>query len=205
VRFIDVAVVVLAGGEGSRIGGRKPLRRLGGERLIDRAVRLARRWSDCVAVAVRDPAQLPDLDARLMQDNPVEGPLGGLIAALGLARAAGKPLLLVIPADTPFLPDNLLARLREGLGRDGCVLASSGGRVHPVCSLWRAEVVPRASGYIETGRRSLRGYAEFVGMGTIEWPAEPRDPFFNINSAEDLEVAEKRLADESSRPPPPAK
>ena len=48
-------MVILAGGEGSRIGGGKPLMRLAGERLIDRALRTARGWSDLIAVAVRDP------------------------------------------------------------------------------------------------------------------------------------------------------
>ena len=54
----DVAVVILAGGEGTRIGGGKPLRRLAGERLIDHALRTAHGWSNMVAVAVRDPGQM---------------------------------------------------------------------------------------------------------------------------------------------------
>lgn len=188
----DIAVVVLAGGQGSRIGGCKPLLRLGGDRLIDHAVRLARTYSECAAVAVRDTAQVPDLDTELIQDEAVEGPLGGLVAGLRFARGANKEFLLVIPADTPFLPADLLLRLAEAIGVRSCAVSSSGGRMHPGCSLWRADVAARIPAYVATRRRSLRGLAEFVGTVTSEWPGGPNDPFFNINSAEDLEVAERR-------------
>ena len=75
----DVAVVIVAGGAGKRIGGAKPLNRLGGERLIDRAARQARGWSDAVAVAARETSQVQPLDAGLVHDEPgVAGPLGAL-------------------------------------------------------------------------------------------------------------------------------
>ena len=189
-----VAVVVLAGGQGSRIGGAKPLRTLAGERLIDRALRFARSHSDAVAVAVRDALQAKAVDADVIVDEPVEGPLGGLIAALRLARTSGRPLLLVVPADMPFLPPDLIERLRDAMGARSCAVASSGGHLHPVCGLWRAEALESATAYAESGRRSLRGLAEAVGHAIVQWPTEPADPFFNINSADDLAEAERRLA-----------
>lgn len=191
----DLAAIVLAGGEGSRIGGCKPLLRVGGERLIDRAVRLARTYSDFAAVAVRNPAQVPDLDAELIQDEAVEGPLGGLVAGLRFARKANTGFLLVIPADTPFLPADLLLRLGEAIGVGSCAVSSSGGRIHPVCSLWRTNVAARIEAYVAMGRRSLLGLADFVGAATAEWPGGPNDPFLNINSAEDWEIAERRFVD----------
>jgi len=189
-----VAVVVLAGGQGSRIGGAKPLRMLAGERLIDRAVRFARSHSDAVAVAVRDALQAKAIDANFILDEPVEGPLGGLIAALRFAREASGPLVLVVPADMPFLPPDLLDRLRDAMGSRSCAVASSGGHLYPVCGLWRADTLESATAYAGSGRRSLRGLAEAVGHAVVEWPAEPVDPFFNINSADDLAEAERRLA-----------
>jgi len=107
----EIAVVILAGGEGSRLGGGKPLRILGGERLIDRAVRQARMWSATLAVAVRDAAQVRGCKVEMIQDREdVEGPLGGLASALQFAIARECELLLIIPADMPFLPDDLLNR-----------------------------------------------------------------------------------------------
>jgi molybdopterin-guanine dinucleotide biosynthesis protein A len=190
----DIASVILAGGAGKRIGGAKPLRRLGGERLIDRAVRQARGWSDAVAIAVREPSQVQPLDAGLVHDDPgVAGPLGGLIAGLRFARTEGRSLLLTIPADTPFLPADLLERLIEAIGGHGCALAASGGQLHPVCGLWRIAVLEQAD-YLSSGKRSLKGFAELAGYVAVEWPGGPSDPFLNINTAEDLVRAEKRAA-----------
>lgn len=187
----DVAVVILAGGEGSRIGGDKPCRTLLGERLIDRALRQARHWASSVAVAVRTASQVQPLDAVIVTDEPdVEGPLGGLVGALRWAEANGALFVLTIPSDMPFLPVDLLERLSDAIGTGSCALASSGGHVHPVCALWRTAALSDVSRYVETGRRSLKGFAELVGCETVEWRAEPFDPFFNINTADDLARAE---------------
>jgi molybdopterin-guanine dinucleotide biosynthesis protein A len=191
----DVAVVILAGGEGTRIGGGKPLRFLGGQRLIDRALQQAKRWSSTLVIAIRADSQVEPIDAVLIDDDPdVEGPLGGLIAGLRFARDAGCELLLTIPSDMPFLPTELLDKLRDALADHGSALASSGGHMHPVCGLWRTASLDRIPDYVASGRRSLRGFANAIGCVEVEWSAAPADPFFNINSAQDLAEAERRLA-----------
>ena len=191
----DVAVVILAGGEGVRIGGAKPLRLLGGQRLIERAIEHARRWSETVAIAVRQDSQVGPVDAVLIGDEQnVEGPLGGLITGLKFASEVGSEFLLTIPSDMPFLPADLLEKLHEAIGAVGSALASSGGHAHPVCGLWRVSSLNHVADYVASGRRSLRGFAEAVGSVEVEWSVTPHDPFFNINSAEDLAEAERRLA-----------
>ena len=188
----DAAVVILAGGEGSRIGGGKPLKLFRGERLVDQALRRAQQWSDVVAIAVRDAAQVEPLHAPLIKDEDVPGPLGGLISGLRFAQEKGRPFLLAMPADMPFLPDDLLDRLREKIGDKGCALAESGGHIHPVCSLWRTRVMEDARKYAAAGRRSLKGLAASIGFAVADWPAEPVDPFFNINTSSDLAEAARR-------------
>jgi molybdopterin-guanine dinucleotide biosynthesis protein A len=171
-------IVILAGGEGRRIGGGKPARLLGGQSLIDRALARARGWSDAVLVAVREGGDLRD-------DPAVEGPLGGVVAALALGGD-----VLTIPCDMPFLPDDLPARLVSG---KAATIAASGSHLHPVCALWRAEAAAGLPAYLATGRRSLKGFAEAVGYEAVEWPTEPFDPFFNINDEADLARAEALL------------
>jgi molybdopterin-guanine dinucleotide biosynthesis protein A len=168
-------IVILAGGEGRRIGGGKPARLLGGQSLLDRALARARSWSDAVRVAGGD----------LRDDPDVEGPLGGVAAALALGGD-----VLTIPCDMPFLPDDLPARLVSG---KAVTMAASGGHLHPVCAFWKAEAAAGLPAYLATGRRSLRGFAEAVGYDVAQWAVAPFDPFFNINDEADLARAEALL------------
>lgn len=185
----DVAVVILAGGEGRRIGGGKPLKEFCGERLVDRALGQARSWSDLVAVAVRNAAQVAPVDAPLITDEDVPGPLGGLLSGLRFAREHDRAFLLSIPADMPFLPHDLLDSLAANIGDHPCALAASGGQLHSVCSLWRITALSEAGSYVAKGRRSLKGFAAQVGYASVDWPVEAADPFFNVNTNEDLAAA----------------
>jgi molybdenum cofactor guanylyltransferase len=186
-------VLLLAGGDGSRIGGGKPLRRLGARSLIEHALAAARSWSDALAISLREPGQLGQLPAPVIVDAPeLGGPLGGLAAGLAHAAQTGRETLLTIPCDMPFLPPDLALRLAGAIGSKQAALAASGGRLHPVCGLWRTEARDLLPVYVATGRRSLNGLAEHVGFEAVEWPGTP-DPFFNVNSAEDLAAAELRM------------
>jgi len=191
---VKIATVILAGGEGSRIGGHKPLRLLAGKRLIERAEALAEKWSRIVAVAVRDPEQLGSCELSCIADpEGIEGPLAGLTAALRFAGDAGCDAVLTIPADMPFLPSDLGKRLSTGIGRAAAAIASSGGELHPVCGLWRVSALERLPDYVASGRRSLKGFATAIGYQRVDWDSEPTDSFFNINSVEDLARAERLL------------
>lgn len=190
----NVAVAVLAGGDGSRIGGGKPLISLGGKTLIERAFERARSWSYHATVAIRSPDQLGGHDLPWIADAAgIDGPLAGLAAALEWACRLGADALVTIPCDMPFLPGDLARRLLDEAGEHDAALASSGGEVHPVCSLWRNAAIYEFPRYCASGRRSLRGFAEQLGFAEVAWPAEPIDPFFNINSPADLAAAEALL------------
>jgi molybdenum cofactor guanylyltransferase len=189
---MNFATVILAGGEGSRIGGGKPLRMLAGKTLLDRAISQARGWSDQMAVAVREPEQIQGAAVVIIEDSPeIEGPLGGLCAALSFARDEGFDAVLTIPADMPFLPQDLPFRFSDGIGGRCAAVAASAGRLHPVCGLWRVAALDLLPDYLASGRRSLGDFAKAVGMVAVSWEASPHDPFFNINSPEDLAAAER--------------
>ena len=189
---MSVATVILAGGAGSRIGGAKPDRILGGARLMAHALGAAARWGAPVAVAVREPAQAMFADCAVILDDPaIQGPLAGLASALAWARDRGADRVLTIPCDMPFLPPDLLARLEAALGPDdGVAVAASGGRLHPVCALWRVQTIDRLYEAAAAGRLSLTGLSEKAGRVIVEWPTASRDPFLNVNTREDLRAAE---------------
>lgn len=189
-----VAVAVLAGGEGSRIGGGKPLIRLGGTTLVEQAFELAHIWSNLAVVVLRSKSQIGIHQLPWIGDAPgIAGPLAGLAAGLAWAREQSADFLVAIPCDMPFLPKDLPDRLQDQIGGFGAAIASSSGNLHPVCGLWRTAALDGIPDYCASGRRSLRGFAQQLGFVDVEWPASSRDPFFNINSPADLVIAEEML------------
>ena len=188
-----LAIVVLAGGEGRRMEGAKPMRRLAGRTLLERAMHWACSRSWDVAVSARSMDQLtPFEEAPVLLDDPaIPGPLAGIASALAFAAERGAPAVLTIPCDAPFLPDDLAERLTAALtDGKGVALASSAGRLHPVCALWRTGLDPALRTYAATGRAALMGLADTIGWTAVDWPTDPVDPFFNINTPEELQGAE---------------
>jgi molybdopterin-guanine dinucleotide biosynthesis protein A len=187
-----ITVVILAGGEGRRIGGNKPLRMLAGKSLLDHALALARQWSTLIGISVREAAlAVHSTGAPFLPDTVGSGPIAGIASALAFGRAKGVGLVLTIPCDTPFLPPDMFDRLASALlPSAGSAIAASGGRLHPSCGLWRVEADAALPAYLASGRGSLNGFAEAIGAAAVAWPVAPFDPFFNINSETDLAMAE---------------
>ncbi len=194
ISWNDIVVAILAGGEGSRIGGGKPGLRLAGRTLLDRSADQARCWSDKTVVAVRSASQIgsPGIPS-IVDAEGIEGPLAGLAASLEWARKEGASGLLTIPCDMPFLPGDLASRLAKSIGDRGAAIAARGGHLHPVCGLWQTRAIDEIAAYLDSGRRSLHGFAAHLGFVEVGWPAAAPDPFFNINTKADLAEAERFL------------
>lgn len=194
----SLPIVILAGGEGRRMGGGKPARVLGGSSLLSLTLKAARRWSDAVAVAVRSPDQIAGLglDGELIRDvDHIPGPLAGLAAALDWAEGRGADRVLVLPCDMPFLPVDLPDRLSRALIPEaGVAVAASGDRLHPVCGLWRTSARAVLDEQVLLNRRSLTALAERLNYSVAEWPSGAVDRFTNLNTPADLERAEKLVA-----------
>lgn len=193
----NIAALLLAGGKGRRIGGGKPARRLAGRPLLGHVRAFAEAHCDALFLSVRD--QAPETDVDLVQDAPgLVGPMAGIIAGLKAAEQAGFAFLLVLPCDTPFLPDDLVERFAGALAANrasGIVVASSGGRLHPTIALVRVECRTEAEAVAAAEERRLMALFEKLNGVRLEWLIEEApngllDPFFNVNSADDLATAE---------------
>ena len=186
-------VVILAGGQGLRMGGRKPERLFRGRRLIDPVIDRALMWNVPAVICVRRPGQVSGAALAQILDLPdMEGPLAGLLAAFEWARQEGLDHFLTLPCDTPFLPDDVLPRLLRVCQDTGqAAVAASNGRQHPTCAVWPLAAQPGVAAYAKTGRRSLSGALETCGAVEVAWPESPDDMFLNINTPEDLAALER--------------
>ena len=190
--------IILAGGLARRMGGGdKPLIEVAGQSILAHVV--ARLAPQCAGLALNangDPARFAHFGVQVIADG-VEGfagPLAGVLAGLDHV-AATRPevgLVLSVPADTPFIPRDLAARLSQALSDTGAAIAvaASGGRVHHAVALW--PVALRSAlrrTIVEDGERAVSAFIARFSSVVVEWPVEPYDPFFNVNRPEDVKKA----------------
>ena len=195
--------VLLAGGLARRMGGGdKALRTVGGAAVLDRVIaRVLPQVGTLVLNANGDPARFAPWGLPVVADT-VEGfagPLAGILAALDWAaeHAPGAADVLSVPTDCPFLPPDLLARLEAARRAAGTPLACarSAGQAHPVVGLWPVALREdlRHALVVEDLRRIDRWTARH-GIAHADFATDPADPFFNANTPEDLDEAERLLA-----------
>lgn len=191
-----IPVVILAGGQGVRMGGGKPDQRLAGVTLLDHAIAKAAKYSSTLAISVGQGTRLSSGDYAVIQDEgDVQGPIAGLAAALKFASEVGASHAMIMPCDTPFMPDDLLPLLYDARGQARAALAQCAGQLHAACSLWSVEATDLLPEYLAQGRRSLIGIAENAGYVAVKWPEADADRFMNINTASDLLQAERMFAE----------
>jgi molybdenum cofactor guanylyltransferase len=197
--------LILAGGRARRMGGGdKALRMIGGRSILERVIgRLAPQCDGLILNANGDPKRFERLGLPVVADDVqgFAGPLAGLLAALDWAAAHRPAIAWVVsaPGDCPFLPRDLVARLHQA--RIGAAaqlaVAVSGGRRHPVIGLWSVALrddLRRA--LVVDERRKVDDWIGRHSFASAEWPSAPVDPFFNVNSPEDLAEAERLAAQE---------
>jgi len=163
--------VVLAGGQARRFGSDKALAMLGGQTLLERAVARLTDW--CGRVVVVGRAEAP-VETLADWPGPGMGPLGGLAAALRLAREEGFDAVLSCGVDAGLLPDDLPARL----GKAPAYVADQ-----PVIGLWPASACEAIAAILQgNGRHSMKALAAAVGARAVDLPGGTA----NINTRADL-------------------
>ncbi|MFP1644159.1 molybdenum cofactor guanylyltransferase MobA [Pontitalea aquivivens] len=194
--------VILAGGQASRMGGGdKGLRIVAGRALIAHVIdRLGPQVPRMAINANGDPARLAGFGLPVVADSiPGQpGPLAGVLAGLDWAAGLGASAIVTAAADTPFFPPDLVARLQAAAGESGLATAASPdaqGRLrrHPTFGLWPVALRADLRAAIARGQRRIGHWAEMQGAGLAAFDSIPFDPFFNINTPDDIATA-ARLA-----------
>jgi molybdopterin-guanine dinucleotide biosynthesis protein A len=198
--------LVLAGGLARRMGGGdKAMIRIGGATILDRVLeRLRPACRDIVLNANGDPARFARFGLPVVAGSVPDfaGPLAGILAGLDWAaeHAPAIPYLVSAPGDCPFLPRDLVEHLHQARLRDKMPLACarSGDWRHPVVGLWPVSLRENLrSALITDGLRKIEVWTARHGVAIADWPSEPIDPFFNVNTPEDAASAE-RIATQSA-------
>ncbi|MDB6177193.1 molybdenum cofactor guanylyltransferase MobA [Paracoccus sp. Z330] len=190
--------IILAGGRSSRMGGGdKGLLALNGKPIIGHVIdRLARQCQPLLLSANGDPQHWARFGLPILPDDLPDrpGPLAGILAGLDWAAGQGHDAIVSAAADTPFLPDDLVARLATGRGPEGLALAATRTRQglvneHPTFGLWPVSIRARLRARLMQGQRRVRDLARVHGATLVIWDESAGYPFFNINTPDDLHQA----------------
>lgn len=187
-----ITAVILAGGQGRRMGHRdKGLIELNGKPLIEHVI-------DKIAPQVGQIAiNSPDHKAYEQYGYPTFGDVlsGGLGPLAGLHSAlshCNSELILVLPCDTPLIPDDLVERMVRQLDEEGAELCSvsDGERVHAVFILARSTIKQRLEGYLQQGKRRVQEWLKSEQAAIAIFTECPLS-FININTQEELSNLEQ--------------
>ena len=186
--------MVLAGGQGSRMGGvDKGLQEFRGKPMVAHVIeRLIPQVDELLINANRNLEAYGRFGHRLVADEIAgyAGPLAGF--ERGLAHASGA-FVVTVPCDSPFLPLDLVARLRAGLEGEGAELAvaKTAAQAHPVFCLMRRSVHASLKEFLARGERKIDRWYASLNAVEVAFDDEPQ-AFLNINTREELASLEPR-------------
>lgn len=198
---MNILGLLLAGGQSRRMGGGdKALRLLGGRPLLQRVIdRMRPQVAALVLNANGDPARFAGFGMPVVADSIPDfaGPLAGILAGLDWAAAHRPdcPVIASVATDAPFLPENLVSNLHEGMEAEGAELAcaASAGQPHPVIGLWPVRLRDDLRhALVEEGVRKVDVWTGRYRLATVSFPelslgdGVAIDPFFNANRPEDF-------------------
>lgn len=183
---MSVTGIVLAGGQGRRMGGvDKGLQPLRGKPMIEWVLeRLKPQVAEVVVNANQNIEKYEAYGHRVVRDEigGFAGPLAGLHAGLKFAR---HPIVVTVPCDSPFLPADLVARLQAALGENQLAVAKTGEQPHPVFSLMKRDVRESLEAFLAQGGRKIDAWYSALKVVEANFDDEA-DAFRNINTLEEL-------------------
>ena len=194
--------VILAGGQATRMGGGdKGLLDLGGRCLLDQVIdRLEPQVAGLALNANGDPERFARFGLPVLSDSVAgyPGPLAGVLAGLDWAAAQGAACIVTAAADTPFFPCDLVPRLllaAEGM-RNPLVLAATADGRQPTFGLWPVALRDDLRAALEGGLRKVVMWTDAHGGREAPFDTSRGDPFFNVNTPDDLRTARRLTAGE---------
>ncbi|MFK7879230.1 molybdenum cofactor guanylyltransferase MobA [Roseobacter sp.] len=196
--------VILAGGQATRMGGGdKGLLKIGQQTLLSRVIdRLSVQVAELALNANGDPARFDRFGLPVLPDSieGFAGPLAGVLAGLDWAAERGADTIVTAAADTPFFPGDLVPQLllaSEGMTHPLVLSATPNrerGRVrHPTFGLWPVALREDLRAAIQGGLRKVVLWTDAHGGREALFPVTTIDPFFNVNTPDDLARAEALL------------
>ena len=195
----NILGVVLAGGKSQRFGEDKCQARLGDRLLIDYILsEIIDEFKEVLLISNNKIKYNNSNKISLVEDTKMGlGPLGGILTAMKWIRQNNKNYkwISTFPSDTPFFKkkilNNFLEEIKDYEGK--LFFINSNDTRHNIFGLWSIDLLDRLEKDLDNGERKVEMWSNKIGVKSINMKFESTDPFFNINTKEDLIKAEKYL------------
>jgi molybdopterin-guanine dinucleotide biosynthesis protein A len=191
---------VLAGGKSQRFGEDKSQVQLGNQLLIDYVLAEIIDVFNEIIIVSNNPIKFNQSEkVSLIKDFKNNlGPLGGVLSAMKWIKENNKDYQWVstFPADTPFFKKQILENFLNQIKPEESKLffIKSNNTRHNIFGLWSVDLIDKLEEDLENGDRKVENWANNVGVNIVNMNFEKNDPFFNINTKEDLEKAKKYIS-----------
>lgn len=183
----SITAVILAGGEGSRMGGiDKGLLELNGQPLIKHVItRIAPQVAQLIISANRNLERYQSYGYPVITDQITDkGPLAGILSALQYCHSEW---LLTIPCDTPYIPTDLVARIcnTKNPAQAALYTVHDGERLQPLVSMLHRDLITSLQNYLAADNRKVTDWLAHENSMTVDF-SDQKSAFININTPEIL-------------------
>jgi len=195
----NILGVVLAGGKSQRFGEDKCQVKLGDKLLIDYILsEILDEFKEVLLISNNKIKYNYSNKISLVEDTKKGlGPLGGILTAMKWIKENNKSYkwISTFPSDTPFFKKQILNNFLEEIKNyEGKLFfINSNDTRHNIFGLWSIDLLERLEKDLDNGERKVEMWANKIGVKSINMKFENKDPFFNINTKEDLIKAEEYL------------
>jgi len=195
----NILGTVLAGGKSQRFGEDKSQVKLDGKILIDYILSEIIDEFHEVLVVSNNPINFKESEKiSLINDFKKDlGPLGGVLTAMKWVKNNNKNYqwISTFPVDTPFFKNQILKDFLKKINMEEGKLffIKSNNTRHNIFGLWSMDLMDKLEEDLDKGERKVEVWANNIGVKNINMKFENKDPFFNINTKEDLKKAIENL------------
>ena len=195
----NILGVVLAGGKSQRFGEDKCQVKLGDRLLIDYILsEITDEFEEILLVANNSINFKKSKNITLINDFKKNlGPLGGVLTAMKWVKENNKNYqwISTFPADTPFFKTHILKKFLQAINfnENKLFFIKSNNTRHNIFGLWSIDLLDKLEDDLDKGERKVEIWANSIGVKSIDMHFENKDPFFNINTKEELAKAEEIL------------
>jgi len=195
----NILAAILAGGQSKRMGKDKLFLEFNNKKLIEHTIDKVKKYLKKVIIITNQDNEFFSKNNLITVKDCIEGQLGPLVGILTAMKWAKENLskcswIATFPCDTPFFPESIIKRfIEESEKKESLILcASSHGRKHNIFGLWSLDLYDKLKNdLINKKIRKVQDWTEKNKIKNLEFKFKDYDPFFNINTEEDLAFAKK--------------